>query len=131
MRDFKVQRSRTRESLRFFWLCAGVLGVLALMVASAHAAWDMYVKFSVASKADEAAQGDLASLKAQYASVGEAVQNLSTERGEEGEIRERFGVGKPGEGAIEIVRTATSTDAAQNTLPQDLWSRLMRAFVVW
>ena len=131
MRDFRKQRSQTHETFNFALLCAGVLGVLTIAAFSAHAAWDMYVKFTVASHADEAAQTELASLKNQYANVSGAVENFSTPRGEEGEIRERFGVAKPGEGAIQIVRAASSSDGAQNSLPQDIMSRIFRALIVW
>jgi len=131
MRDFRKQRGRSKDVGRFFVLCAGLAGVLALALFSAQAAWGMYVKFTVASKGDEAAQGDLESLQAQYTRVTAAVDDFSTARGQEGEIRERFGVSKPGEGSIEIVRAATSSEGQQNTLPQDLWHRMLRAFVVW
>lgn len=131
MRDFRKQRSQTHEIFNFFALCGGVVLVLLIAVFSARAAWDMYVKFTVASKADEASKAQLSQLQNQYANVSQAVGNLSTSRGEEGEIRERFGVAKPGEGAIQIVRTATSSDGAQNQLPQDFLSRVLRAFVVW
>lgn len=131
MRDFRKQRSGTHELFNFFMLCAAVAAVSGLTVFAGHAAWDMYTKFAIASQADEASQTELASLKAQYANVSQAVENLSTPRGEEGEMRERFGVAKPGEGAIQIVRTATSSDAGQNQLPQDFISRVLRALVVW
>ena len=131
MRDFRKQRSHTHEVFNFFLLCGGVVAVLGLAVFSAHAAWDMYAKFAVASRADEASKTELTQLQGQYANVSQAVENLSTPRGEEGEIRERFGVAKPGEGAIQIVRTATSSDGGQNQLPSDLLSRIFRAFVVW
>ena len=131
MRDFRKQRSQTHEIFNFFLLCGGVVAVLGLAVFSAHAAWDMYVKFTVASKGDDASKTELASLESQYARVSQAVDNLSTPRGEEGEIRERFGVAKPGEGAIQIVRASTSSDGGQNSLPNDILSRVLRAFVVW
>jgi hypothetical protein len=131
MRDFRKQRSGTHEVFNFFLLCGGVAAVSGLAILSAHAAWDMYAKFGIASRADEASKTELAQLKGQYANVSQAVENLSTPRGEEGEIRERFGVAKPGEGAIQIVRTSTSSDGGQNQLPQDFLSRVLRALVVW
>ncbi len=131
MRDFRKQRGGTHDIFNFALLCAGLLGVLAIAAFSAHAAWGMYVKFTVASRADDAAQVELESLKGQYANVSTAVGTFSTPRGEEGEIRERFGVAKPGEGAIQIVRAASSSDGAQNSLPSDLISRIFRALVVW
>jgi hypothetical protein len=131
MRDFRKQRGGAHDVFNFFVLCAGVLAVLSVAAFSAHAAWDMYAKFTVASRADDASKVELASLKAQYANVSTAVGTFSTPRGEEGQIRERFGVAKPGEGAIQIVRAASSSDAAQNSLPSDLISRIFRALVVW
>jgi Tfp pilus assembly protein PilO len=131
MRDFKKQRSATHEVFNFFVLCLGLLMVLTLLIFAAQAAWGMYVKFTVASRGDEAAQGELKQLKEQYARVSSAVVNLTTTRGEEGEIRERFGVGLPGEGAIQIVRSATSSAGAQNLNQENFLSKILRALVVW
>jgi hypothetical protein len=131
MRDFRKQRSISHDIFNFFALCAGVLLVLGLTVFSVQAAWGMYTKFVVASKGHDAAKKELSQLEVQYARVSVAVDNLSTERGEEGEIRSRFGVARPGEGAIQIVRNGTSSDGGQNMLKESLWGRIFRAVFVW
>ncbi len=131
MRDFRKQRSSTHDIFNFFALSVGVLLVLLLLVVSAQAAWGMYTKFIVASKGHEAAEKELSQLQNQYARVSVATANLSSTRGEEGEIRERFGVAKPGEGAIQIVRSGTSTDGGQNFLNESIWNRMFRALFVW
>lgn len=131
MRDFRKQRSASRDIFNFFALSAGMLAVLALTVFSAQAAWGMYTKFVVASRGHEAAQKELSQLEGQYARVSAAVEDLSTGRGEEGEIRGRFGVARPGEGAIQIVRSDTSSEGGQNFLKESLWDKIFRAVFVW
>lgn len=131
MRDFRKQRSQTHDIFNFFVATLGLLLVLAFAVFAVRAAWGMYTKFVVASQADDAAQKELSQLKNQYARVSVAVGNLSSDRGQEEEIRGRFGVARPGEEAIQIVRSGTSTDGAQNLLHESLWDKLRRALFVW
>lgn len=131
MRDFKRQRSADHQILNFAGLCAGVLAILALAGFSAHAAWGMYQKFAIASQGDATAQEDLGQLEMQHARVSAAVANLSSSRGVEGQVRERFGVAKPGEGAIMIVRAGTTTPQAGVAPGGNILSRIFRALFVW
>lgn len=130
MRDFNRRRSRREELTRFGIRLAWVLALLVITVAAVRGAWAMYGKFTSSASADSAAQQNLASLKAQEAQVDEAVSSLSTEEGVEAQMRERYGVAKPGEGEIEIV-----TDAASTTPPspasQNLFSRIFHAVFPW
>ncbi|MEK7109122.1 MAG: hypothetical protein AAB919_01670 [Patescibacteria group bacterium] len=104
------------------------LGAVAL--GSARAAWDMYQKFSDASAADAAAQSELAGMQAQYQGVSGTVSDLQTERGLEAAIRARYGVGKPGEGEIDIVRQATTSSQSVGG-GQNWLERLLGAVVIW
>lgn len=131
MRDFKRQRSADHQILNFFILCGGVLLVLALAGFSARAAWGMYQKFAIASEGDAAAQEDLGQLESQHARVSAAVANLSSSRGVEGQVRERFGVARPGEGAIMIVRAATGTPQSGVAAEGNIFNRIFRALFVW
>ncbi len=135
MRDFKKDRSirsgkgdRRHQYARM----AGGLGVMVVLAllafGSAHAAWDMYQKFSDASTADAAAQGELATMQAQYQSIASTTDALQTDRGLEAAIRTRYGVGRPGEGEIDIIRQATST-ATQGSGSQNWFERLWQAIV--
>ena len=131
MRDFRKQRIQANATLGFFGLCAGLLLLLFLVVMSAQAAWNMYVKFTVASRADDAAQKELTDLTLQHEKIGAAVEGLSSARGEEGQIRERFGVVKPGEGAIQIVRNGTSTASLEGSdAGNPIW-RILRSLFIW
>ena len=87
MRDFKKGRGRRAQYLR---IGTGLsLMVLLSLVAfgTAHAAWDMYYKFSEAAAADAAGQQDLAQLTEQYASVRSTVSELGTSRGMDAAVR--------------------------------------------
>jgi cell division protein FtsB len=131
MRDFKKQRSASHEVFNFFVLCGGILLILGLATVSVQAAWGMYTKFVVASQGDAAAKKELAQLELQHGRVSAAVADLSSGRGVEGQIRERFGVAKPGEGAIMIVRSGTSTAGEQNLNKENIFSRVFHALFVW
>lgn len=104
--------------------------MLLLLGFSVRAAWGMYTKFVVASRGHEASEHELLILKGQYARVSAAVDTLSTPRGEESELRERFGVAKPGEGTIQIVRPATSTESYVPQTSKSLWQRIFGSFFV-
>lgn len=109
----------------------GIMAVLAVVaVGSVRAAWGMYQKFSDASVADTASQGELASLQSQYQSVSTTVDELNTQEGMDAAIRERYGVGMPGEGEIDIVQQST-TSAAQATSSQSWLGRVWSALFAW
>jgi len=131
MRDFKKQRSASHDVFNFFLLSAGILLILGLTTVSVQAAWGMYTKFTIASEGDAAAKAELVQLGIQHARVSAAVDDLSSNRGVEGQIRERFGVARPGEGAIMIVRSGTTTAGAQNFNKENIFMRVFHALFVW
>ena len=130
MREFKKRRSNEEEFIRFGIKCLGVFLLLLVTGFLMHGAWGMYGKMANASQGQEEAEAQLAALQAQQQGVNTTLGDLSSSRGVETQIRERFGVAKPGEGEIDIVhdqKAATSTAAA----PESWWQRLFNAFKVW
>ena len=130
MREFKKRRSSRQEWVR---AAAGVLGALVLLVVTSYmvsAAWGMFGKFRAASRGQENARAALANLETQKAQLGASLASISTPEGQEKELRERFGVVKPGEGEIQIVQApATTTNAPE---PQEgWWARVFHALFVW
>lgn len=119
MRDFKQRRGSQRAVMRFglSLLAVLVLGLVTFMLA--RAAWSMYGKFTQAAVADAQEQTQLASLQAQEVQMSAAVNNLDTPRGIEAQVRERYGVVKPGEGVIEIVEPSDASSTAP--APQQGW----------
>lgn len=128
MREFK---KRGRGDIVLF--CVQVFGVLLLFVVAVgavRAAWGMYTKLAKADKGQQEAEVQLAALAAQRQKVAASVEDLSSERGVEAQIRQRYGVVRPGEGEIEIVRD--SAVATSTTKPQPRWwQSVFRALFVW
>src|SRR6266567_1453947 len=115
MRDFTNRPSRRGNIIRRFYIGAAVVVVLALVTFGAvRAAWGMYGKFDEAATSNASAQQNLAQLKEQQASVQTEVDNLSSQEGQEAQLRQSYGVALPGEGEIQIIResSASSTEAA-------------------
>lgn len=69
-------------------------------------AFRMYERYAAASKARDAAELEVAALKERQADLSQKVASLSSDRGLEEELRRRFGVGKAGEGVIELLEEA-------------------------
>lgn len=130
MKDFKKERGRGRQYARMAGGSAGLLVLGFVAAGSGQAAWGMYQKFAEASSANAAAQSELVAIQGQYAAAQVSVEGLETDRGLEAVVRERYGVGRPGEGEIDIVRQA-STSAAGASEPQNIFERLWHALFVW
>ena len=107
MRDFSKRRGT--EVRRFLQTLGWVLLLLVIAVIAVRAAWGMYGKFAEAAASDDISQRELAAMQEQQAQVAASVDSFSTSRGLETQVRERYGVVKPGEGQIQIVRDSSST----------------------
>ena len=131
MQDFSKRRhSRSFELVRLGGSILGVLLLAFLVVVSARAAWDMYGKFTQASEEREGAEKQLQALQERETQVSAAVEALSSPRGVEAEIRARFGVAKPGEGEIQIVRDEKNSTAVTEQ-SQNVFERMWRALFMW
>ena len=113
MLDFR-ERSRLRRALyakpTLIFLAIVATGVV-------HASWSMYQKSKEALVKKEKALSELSELEARQAQLSHDITVLSTERGVEAEIRERFMVAKEGESVMilaepveEKVHTVTIVD---------------------
>jgi cell division protein FtsB len=130
MRDFKKRRNR-RGELTFLSLRAlGVLVLFLITVVAVHAAWGMYGKLTEATQAQQEAQEQLVTLQGQQQSVTSSVGNLSSERGIEAQVRERYGFIKPGEGEIDIV-TDVSSSSPETPSPEPWWRRIFNTLFGW
>jgi cell division protein FtsB len=109
MHEYRKRQPTGAILLRFFAMAAGTLVLFMLSVVVARAAWGMYDTFKVAVDARDSAEGQLATLKTSETRLTASVESFETPQGVEHEIRERFGVAKPGEGEIQIVRDQGST----------------------
>ena len=99
--DFK-ERTRIRRAL---YAKPTILTILALTFISLSGAWNMYQKSRVAKANDEKATAELVALQVREAGLRSDIDRLSTTRGQEEEIRDRFMVAKDGEKVIIILST--------------------------
>ncbi len=130
MQDFRKTRNARAALMHLAWRSLGLLVLAGLAFLAVRAAWNMYDKFAAASDAQAQVEAQLSFLQSQYNSVETQVQSLSTPRGQEGELRQRYGVVRPGEGEIDIVRQAPTSTGA--TGPQQSWlEKLWQALFVW
>ncbi len=127
--EFK-KRSRQEELVRLGVSIAGTIALLVIAVFAVRGAWNMYGKLSDASEGSKNSQDKLTQLQAREKQLQISVGELSSPRGVEAEMRERFGATKPGEGVIQIVRN-TASDTSANAAPEGLWQRLFRTLFVW
>ena len=131
MRDFTKRRGRG-DTVRRFFFGIGIIAVLALITFSAvRAAWGMYGKFAEAASNNDAAQQNLVQMKEQEASVQAEVTNLSSQEGQEAQLRQSYGVALPGEGEIQIIQEAPTSTAAAAPAPDGFFTRILKALFVW
>jgi cell division protein FtsB len=107
---------------------AGVL--LFISSATVKAAWEMYQTFDVASKERSSTETELEVLRKEHTTMTASLAEFSTDRGVEAAVRERFGVVKPGEGEIRIVRTK-SIEPVEEVAGDNPFSRLFGALFTW
>jgi cell division protein FtsB len=130
MREFKKRQPTGAVILRFFALCVGTLLLFLLSVVGVRAAWGMYDTFKVAVDARDSAEGELASLTATQTRLSATVDSFQTPEGIEHEMRERFGVARPGEGEIQIVRDQSSTTVEQGN-KEEGFLHVLHSFFLW
>lgn len=113
-------------SLRF----GGALVLLLITAGAVQAAYEMYGRLTVASTAQQEAKMQLQDLQGQEVAVSASVQELSTPRGQEALMREHYGVVRPGEGVIQIVKN-TPAATAESTSTQGFFPSLFHTLFSW
>jgi len=113
MLDFKM-KSRLR---RVIYAKPTIILLAVVFVYIMHSAWGMYQKSEEAIEKTQKAEAKLNELRARQAELSADILDLSTERGVESEIRDRFMVAKEGESVMilaepveEKVHTVTIVD---------------------
>ncbi|HEY4510942.1 MAG TPA: hypothetical protein VJG29_01050 [Candidatus Paceibacterota bacterium] len=115
MREFNEKRLLRR--VLFSW--GSVLIVGTLLFFSVRGLVSVYERYAEARKLREAAEGRLGGLTERKDTLQAAITSLETGRGFEEEVRERFGVVRPGEGVIDIVEEKKE-EGATGTQPSVL-----------
>ncbi len=102
-----------------------VLFLLTALVG--HAAWGMYGSYREASVRRDKAQAELRVLQARAADLERDIARLSSDRGIEAEIRERYMVAKEGEKVMIITDEEGGDDRTAPPEERSFWQRLLAA----
>ncbi len=128
--EYKRQ-SRTREimlSLLRQVVVASLFLFLAILLG--RSVWRMYAKLAEASQGEAEAKAQQASLTQQRDNLAAAVDLINSPQGVEAELRQRYGLAKPGEGEIQIVVVTPTTTEATST-PPTFFKRVWNMLKVW
>lgn len=128
--DYRRRRAGRQDVTRAGLGALGVLLLAFMAFFAVRGAWGMYGKFISASEADAAARQELEALRAQVGMVGASAEALSSARGVEAGVRERYGVARPGEGQIDIIRREVASSTPQRDEP-NVFVKMFRAIFVW
>ncbi len=116
MREFKDKRKR-KEKLYSSW---SVLALFAISLFLAKDVWNIYQKEIESASLDSDSKAKLQSLSAQADQLNSNIKKLSTDAGIDEELRQKYGVVKPGEEMIVVVpdnstTTSTSTESVYSS----------------
>lgn len=93
-------KKRMRRFVSSPWILAG-LGIL--IIVAGWNTWDMYQKWRLSEEALEKTRVSYDNLEKREVFLDQKIESLSTTGGVEAEVRQRFGVAKPGEGVIVVL----------------------------
>jgi cell division protein FtsB len=108
----QVTKQRVRD-----YIVAGALALVMVWLVFLNVS--IFRKERIAEAAAHDSQKELSSLQSRSQSLEANVNELATERGQEGTLRETFGVAKPGEGEIIVV----PQKVASSTPPVSFWHK--------
>lgn len=130
MNDYKKPRT-SHDIVRFYASVVVVIALFALTTVAVRAAYGMYQTFNTAAIEANSVGTELAALDAQYVQVQTTLAALGTERGMEKAVRERFGVVRPGEGEIRIVRDQGSIETDTAVQDKNIITQFLQSLFVW
>lgn len=113
------------------WYQSPIVSVILvlLIVWAAFAVVGAYRKDRDATMMRDQSARELDDLNAKKIELGNHIQNLSTERGIEAEIRNRYRVERPGENLVIVVDNG-EPDKGHRSETDSFWTRL-RAYIGW
>ena len=117
MREFKDKRKR-KEKLYSLW---SVMALFVVLLFLARGVWNIYQKEKESANLDSDSRAKLQSLSAQADQLTTNINKLSTDAGVDEELRQKYGVVKPGEEMIVVV----PEDATTSTSTESVYSKIL------
>ena len=124
MREF--QDKKRLRNLLYSPLTLIILVILILFFI--HATWNVYKKERDSAANALEAQQQLVRIQERNTVLTENIAKLSTDEGVEEEIRQQFGVAKPGEHMLIIVGPPGATTSAAATSTRSWWQKVVSWF---
>jgi cell division protein FtsB len=110
------QLGRKRHTKRILYSTVTLVVLSLIVIGLARSVWAVYKSSRAAAEKRNAAQIELDKLTARKIELEAQVAEMKTDRGAEGQVRERFQVARPGEETIVIIdNPADATGTATNT----------------
>lgn len=113
-----MPRRKTNKLQKVIYSVPFLLGLAVLVVLVMSSAWSMFQKKESTQRTVERLQAEEQELEERRDIVSNAALDISTERGLESEIREKFSVAKEGERVIVLIddedQPASTTDQEEN-----------------
>lgn len=124
MREFQ-ERQHVKKLLHSRY-AIGFLVVIALLVG--RGVWGVHQKYSKSMDISTRMRNEAAALQAREDALKASIGSLATPEGREKEIRDRFGVVKPGEKMVVLVDQAGGQAAQPAPEAPGFWSRFFGLF---
>ncbi len=121
MREFQDRR-KAKKFLHSRYAIAFLIIIIALV---SRGVWGIYVKYEKSSALAEKSRADLATLQARHDALSKSISALNTDEGREKELRDRFGVVKPGEKMVILVDNAPAAKASANVANDSWWRKFL------
>jgi len=96
---------------------------IILIILATNSVWKVYKKHSMTKDNLAAITTNLEELQAREKMLSSEIEKLKTVSGTEAEIREKYGLVKPGEEVITVVDSTTSTDSTKAVTSIGFWQR--------
>jgi cell division protein FtsB len=117
-----------RRVKKFFYSRVTLAILIIVVLYSVSAVWKVYQKQDMTKDNLAKTAASLASLQAREKMLSSEVERLKTEAGREAEIREKFGLVKPGEEVIVVVDKDDSRGQGTTTPTVGFWGKVMNWF---
>lgn len=123
MREFQDRR-KAKKFLHSRYAIAFLIIIAALV---SRGVWGIYVKYEKSSALAEKSRMDLTVLQERQEALSKSISALNTEEGREKELRDRFGVVKPGEKMVILVDNVPVAKASVNAVNDSWWSKFLES----
>ncbi|MBI4136309.1 MAG: septum formation initiator family protein [Candidatus Vogelbacteria bacterium] len=124
MREFQDKRRRRR----MIYSLPVRLGLTLIIIALAGSIFRLYKKERQVGLERAILLEEVERLRARQRELAAEVEKLTTARGVEEEIREKFNVVKPGEKVISLVTSQTAPTSSSFLPPTSWWQKVMNWF---